>query len=79
MVKVAFCRLMADDYNQSLNELARQVLIGDRSISTTGGGGGGGVKLVVRLAELRDRSGVLGEGVEARVGVRRGPSALGDP
>lgn len=33
---------MADDYNQSINELVRQVLAGDRSISTTGGGGGGG-------------------------------------
>ena len=33
---------MADTYNQSLNELARQVLVGDRSIAVTGGTGGGG-------------------------------------
>ena len=46
---------MADDYNQSLNELARQVLVGDRSISVSGGGSTGAteVTLAAILAALK--------------------------
>ena len=38
---------MADDYTQSLDELARQVLVGDRSINVSGGGGTGATEVTL--------------------------------